>query len=197
MTTAMQATPPATHEKVGVVTAAVAPARTSPRRGPPATTAMKPCIRPRISSGAVGLEDGLPVDRADQVERAGEGEQGDDQPQLADQAGHGDRGTPADDRQGERAALAADLADPAARQPGDDGTDGDGGVERADLPAEPVVRDGREQRPAWPGRYGGDVDGEAHEEHRTDGDEPQPLRDRLHVRPLDLPWGGIGRRSTE
>ena len=35
------------------VAAAIAPARTSPSRGPPATTAMKtPCIRPRISSGA-------------------------------------------------------------------------------------------------------------------------------------------------
>ena len=48
-----QSRPPPTQEACTPTAAAVAPARTSPRRGPPATTTMNtPCIRPRISSGA-------------------------------------------------------------------------------------------------------------------------------------------------
>ena len=66
----------------------------------------------------VGLQDRLPVHRADQVGRAGEGEQHDGQPQLMRQTGQRDRGAPADDREGQRRALPADPADPAAGQPG-------------------------------------------------------------------------------
>ena len=52
-TTTTQAMPPPTHDQVTPNAAALAPARRSPSRGPPATTTMKtPCIRPRISSGA-------------------------------------------------------------------------------------------------------------------------------------------------
>ena len=195
--TTTQAIPPATQEKVAPATAAVAPARRSPSRGPPATTTMKtPCSRPRISSGAYTCRIVCRKTAETRSARAGDGEQRDREPERPGQPGQRHRRAPGDDRDGQRDALPADPADPARGQAAEHRADRDRGEQPADrlLAAEPGLGHLREQRARHREDHRDDVDHERHQQHRLRGDEPQPVDHRAQAGPGELV--GLGRSAA-
>ena len=158
----MQAMPPETMENSVEVKFATTPDSTSPRRGPPVTTAIWiDEIRLRNSSVMACLQDGVAQHRRDDVHRPGDAETDESHDHDVHQSEQGHRRAPGDDDQRDQPPLAAHAGDPSGDDRHEEGPGAGSGVEQAEGPRSAVIqreRDGRKERPRESEDHGVEVD---------------------------------------